>query len=81
MSYPSSPTAATSDELDTMRAQRLSAVQHRIDEEAAVDVKQLARIHEIKQSFRRLIDPGIMRPNNKENAYMAINVVLDTSAG
>ena len=51
-----------------MRAQRLSAVQHRIDQDAVADVKQLARLHEIKQSFRRLVDPGIMRPNNKENA-------------
>lgn len=79
MSSPTSPTvtASTSDNLDTMRAERLSAAEHRADQDAIIDAKQLARTREMKQSFRRLIDPGIMRSNNKENAYTAIKVELD----
>lgn len=81
MSAPSSPTIATSASHDPVmsRAERLSAAEHRANQEAIIDAKRLARIHEEKQTFRRLIDPGIMRPNNRENAYTAINVQSCTS--
>ncbi|EJD01472.1 uncharacterized protein FOMMEDRAFT_62349, partial [Fomitiporia mediterranea MF3/22] len=40
-----------------------------------MNIKQLAHIHDLKQQFRRLIDPGIMRPNNKETALMALKTL------
>ena len=37
-------------------------------------VAQLAVAHERRQSFRRLIDPGILRPNSKEQAMASLKV-------
>jgi len=42
--------------------------------------KQLAKEHEVKQAFRRLIDPGIMRPNSRESAIEALKVSLSRSS-
>lgn len=36
--------------------------------------KWRSREHEMRQAFRRLVDPGIMRPNNKERAIESIKV-------
>ncbi len=35
---------------------------------------QLIKEHERRQKFRRLIDPGITRPNSKEQAVLSMNV-------
>ena len=43
-------------------------------ENAKKTAKQLAAEHEVKQAFRRLIDPGIMRPNSRETALEALKV-------
>lgn len=32
--------------------------------------------HEKRQEFRRLVDPGIMRPNSKEVAIASLRVIL-----
>lgn len=41
---------------------------------------QLAAEHEKRQAFRRLIDPGILRPNAKEQATASLKVNLCTSS-
>jgi hypothetical protein len=35
---------------------------------------QLAEAHERRQAFRRLIDPGVLRPNSKEQAMASLKV-------
>jgi hypothetical protein len=35
---------------------------------------QLAAEHDQRQAFRRLIDPGIIRPNSKEQANSSLKV-------
>ncbi|KAG6854815.1 hypothetical protein C0991_001242 [Blastosporella zonata] len=37
---------------------------------------QLAAEHERRQAFRRLIDPGIVRPNSKEQAAASLKTLL-----
>ncbi len=39
---------------------------------------QLAAEHDRRQTFRRLIDPGIVRPNSKEqaNSSLKVNMIL-----
>lgn len=32
--------------------------------------------HELRQAFRRLIDPGILRPNSKEVAMASLKVLV-----
>ncbi|KLO15695.1 hypothetical protein SCHPADRAFT_995694 [Schizopora paradoxa] len=44
-------------------------------ENAKKSAKQLAAEHEVKQAFRRLIDPGIMRPNSRETALEALKTL------
>lgn len=59
------------------REEILSAAEQRARQEPpAMNIQQLARIQETKQQFRRLIDPGIMRPNNKESALVALKVYI-----
>lgn len=41
---------------------------------------QLAAEHEKRQTFRRLIDPGILRPNAKEQAMASLKVNLCLSS-
>ncbi|KAG5651354.1 hypothetical protein H0H81_008971 [Sphagnurus paluster] len=36
----------------------------------------MAAEHEHRQAFRRLIDPGIMRPNSKEQAVASLKILL-----
>ncbi|KAF8639673.1 hypothetical protein AX17_000937 [Amanita inopinata Kibby_2008] len=38
---------------------------------------QMLRDHERRQTFRRLIDPGIVRPNSKEQATSSLNTLLE----
>lgn len=40
---------------------------------------QLAAAHERRQAFRRLIDPGILRPNSKEQAMASLKTLLTIS--
>ncbi|KAG7449173.1 uncharacterized protein BT62DRAFT_929155 [Guyanagaster necrorhizus] len=40
---------------------------------------QLAAEHERRQTFRRLVDPGIIRPNSKEQAMASIETLLTIS--
>ena len=64
---------------DERRQSLLRAVETRAQQNAITEnVKTLAQVHETKQNFRRLLDPGIVRPNNKESAELAIKV--NTSA-
>lgn len=35
---------------------------------------QMAAEHEKRQKFRRLLDPGITRPNSKEQAFRSLKV-------
>jgi hypothetical protein len=41
---------------------------------AHLSAAQLAAAHERRQAFRRLIDPGILRPNSKEQAMASLKV-------
>lgn len=63
---------------DELRTELARAAEQRTDpvqrESKAEELKRLAREHDIKQSFRRLLDPGIMRPNNREHAFEALKV-------
>ena len=40
---------------------------------------QLIKEHEQRQKFRRLIDPGIIRPNSKDRAMSSLNVLATSS--
>ncbi|THH06791.1 hypothetical protein EW145_g3841 [Phellinidium pouzarii] len=62
-----------------VREDILSAAEQRAHREATIDIKQLARINELKRSFRRLIDPGIMRPNKKEDALASLKTLVALS--
>lgn len=37
---------------------------------------QMAAEHEKRQKFRRLLDPGITRPNSREQAFSSLKVSL-----
>jgi hypothetical protein len=60
----------------TISADALAAAAERRTRElpAQKSAAQLAKEHERKQKFRRLIDPGITRPNNKEDTVSSLNV-------
>ncbi|TEB35711.1 hypothetical protein FA13DRAFT_1788322 [Coprinellus micaceus] len=62
----------------TISADALAAAAERRTRElpAQKSAAQLAKEHERKQKFRRLIDPGITRPNNKEDTVSSLNTVL-----
>ena len=66
--------AALHNDHEQLREGALLAAERRAHEAPSMNVKQLAHIHDLKQNFRRLIDPGIMRPNNKETALLALKV-------
>jgi hypothetical protein len=55
-----------------------AAAQRRMQELNATPAKtaaQLAREHEARQEFRRLIDPGIMRANSREKAMESLKIL------
>ena len=60
-----------------LRSELALAAERRTDaqqETKAEELKRLAHEHDVKQTFRRLIDPGIMRPNNRDHALEAMKV-------
>ena len=60
-----------------LRSELALAAERRTDaqqETKAEELKRLAHEHDVKQAFRRLIDPGIMRPNNRDHAFEALKV-------
>ncbi|KAG5649035.1 hypothetical protein DXG03_000384 [Asterophora parasitica] len=71
MSTPSSPTRSIS-------ADALAAAAERRTRElpAQPSAAQMAAQHERRQAFRRLIDPGILRPNSKEQAVASLKILL-----
>ncbi|KAF9567320.1 hypothetical protein CPC08DRAFT_814195 [Agrocybe pediades] len=83
MSTPSSPTASSptpSNVTPIISADALAAAAERRTLAAAsrsqLTAAQLAVEHERRQKFRRLIDPGITRPNSKERALASLKTLL-----
>ncbi|KAF5387811.1 hypothetical protein D9615_000439 [Tricholomella constricta] len=73
MSTPSSPTQSLSISADALAA----AAERRTRQlPAQPSAAQMAVEHERRQAFRRLIDPGIMRPNAKEQAIASLKTLL-----
>ncbi len=75
---------------DSARQERLAALERRWngsstgprDNTAAVPAQQdpqpFDANHDQRTEFRRLVDPGIMRPNSKEVALRSLRVNLET---
>ena len=70
----SSPTPSQS--APTISPEALAEAAERRTRQATpqLSAAQLAAEHERRQKFRRLIDPGIMRPNSKERAMSSMKV-------
>lgn len=51
-----------------------AAARRHVNPEASTSGAQLLQEHEKRQMFRRLIDPGIFRPNSKEVAMDSLKV-------
>ncbi|KAG8218876.1 hypothetical protein J3R82DRAFT_4555 [Butyriboletus roseoflavus] len=49
-----------------------AAARRQLGPEASVSGAQLMHEHDKRQTFRRLIDPGIFRPNSKEVAMNSL---------
>lgn len=49
-----------------------AAARRHANAEASTPAAQLMQEHEKRQMFRRLIDPGIFRPNSKEVAMESL---------
>ncbi|OCB89542.1 hypothetical protein A7U60_g3234 [Sanghuangporus baumii] len=73
-------TESTWDAHSQQREEMLRAAEHRVQEHPAPDIRQLQHIHDLKQQFRRLIEPGIMRHNNNENALLALKTLETLSS-
>lgn len=64
------------------RQERLAALQRRLNRgatpspDAPHDPQPFDANHEKRIEFRRLVDPGIMRPNSKEVALRSLRVNL-----
>lgn len=74
-----SPTASSSSPLRTsIPVDQLAAAAERrqkeLSQSAQPSAAQLAEEHDRRQCFRRLIDPGIIRPNPKEQALASLKV-------
>ncbi|KAF6762254.1 hypothetical protein DFP72DRAFT_878379 [Ephemerocybe angulata] len=76
-SPPSSPRPASAT-APTISPDALAAAAERRTREqpAQKTTAQLAHEHERKQKFRRMIDPGIVRPNPKEQAISSLKTLL-----
>lgn len=63
---------------DSVSSEALAAAVERRTRQlpAQPSAAQLAAEHERRQAFRRLIDPGIVRPNTKEQAAASLKVQL-----
>lgn len=72
----SSPSPTNSQHTSNISADALAAAAERRTREATplLTAAQLAAEHERRQKFRRLIDPGITRPNSKERAFSSLKV-------
>jgi len=74
MSLPSSLTPTHSITHDSIDA-AAEAAERRIQQEAPLQTAaQIAAEHEKRLVFRRLLDPGIMRPNPYETAMASLKV-------
>ena len=73
---------------DTARQERLAALERRQnrsttdpphdDTPTKQDPQPFDANHAKRTEFRRLVDPGIMRPNSKEVALRSLHVILQT---
>lgn len=71
---PSSPVPASPQSSSVSASVKLIPVTH--------NYSDFDKDHDRRQEFRRLVDPGITRPNSREAAYEAIKVrVLSSSFG
>ena len=68
---------------DSARQARLAALERRLMGESAESTSDAATLHDPQPfgadhakriEFRRLVDPGIMRPNSREVAFRSIRV-------
>lgn len=76
MSSPSRSPESRSVSADAMAA---AALRRASQAPAVKSAAQLAAEHDRRQAFRRLIDPGIVRPNSKEQANSSLKVNLFSS--
>ncbi|KAH8830519.1 hypothetical protein DL96DRAFT_1593260 [Flagelloscypha sp. PMI_526] len=59
------------------KLEALAAIERRIQpQESKPSTIQLRQEQELRQKFRRLIDPGIVRPNSEEQARATIKILL-----
>ncbi|EGO01926.1 hypothetical protein SERLA73DRAFT_132602 [Serpula lacrymans var. lacrymans S7.3] len=63
---------ATRPPLDVIAA----AAERRTQQDTHLSGAQLLQEHDQRQMFRRLIDPGIFRPNSKEVAFVSLKTLL-----
>jgi len=77
MVAPTSPTASE----PTISADALAEAAERRTGQATpqLTAAQLAAEHEHRQKFRRLIDPGITRPNPRDKAFSSLKTLLTIS--
>ncbi|RXW24717.1 hypothetical protein EST38_g1166 [Candolleomyces aberdarensis] len=73
-SPPSSPQAAASNPIISAEALAAAAERRNRENPRQQTAAQLAQEHERKQKFRRMVNPGIMRPNPKEQALSSLKV-------
>lgn len=73
----SPPTSPTSARIASPDASNIAAAALRRQQETPQisSAAQLAKEHEARQEFRRLIDPGIMRPNTREAAIESLKIL------
>ena len=68
------------------RLERLAALQRRLNrgaspsQDAPQDPQPFDTNHDKRIEFRRLVDPGIIRPNSKEVAMRSLRVNLSASS-
>jgi len=80
MSLPGSPTASVHS--PSISAEALAAAAEQRTQQSQLQggtAAQLAAEHERRQQFRRLLDPGITRPNSKERASSSLKTLLTIS--
>jgi hypothetical protein len=76
MSVPSSPTGTANALSLSISSSALAEAAERRTRQATPQLTsaQLAAKHERRQKFRRLVDPGITRPNPKDKAMSSLKV-------
>ncbi|KAF8076433.1 hypothetical protein FPV67DRAFT_1618182 [Lyophyllum atratum] len=73
MSTPSSPAPSPSISADALAAAAERRARQLSSQPSAA---QMAAEHERRQAFRRLIDPGILRPNSKDQATASLKTLF-----